>query len=291
MTKSEWISNKIGVLINEGRDRSQAAAIAYSMWENGNYKQEGGYYTNNSTGFQTNYGIPTVPNSGVFNPPINPNFNPIGYNPVIPQSLFSPPQQSVSEQFVNSNPLPFQNPNEFQNGIGYTPNAAQYASDNMSGTEGTGSTSQQQYQDWVKYNILNPYNQGMDLTSSLAYTGQQFGQGNTGQGVMGAGLSLLKGARSFLSGYGSGKAQQDLEKQMRDRLYNNDENLYNRVDTYQEGGDVTNADVMTGAVISEVPLQQPTNPEYMAYYNQLLDRKIVGYKFNDKTQQYEVEYE
>lgn len=95
----------------------------------------------------------------------------------------------------------------------------------------------QQYNDWIKYNILNPYRQGMDLNTSLAYTGQQFGQGNTGRGLLGAGLSALKGARSFMSGYASGKGQQTLEQQMYDRLYNSDESLYNRdVATYQSGG-------------------------------------------------------
>lgn len=127
MNKKDWISNKIGILINEGRDRDQAAAIAYSMWDKGNYKQEGGsivynplnedyfkkvqeylsnftpalqpmpvqqmggYYTNNSTGFQTNYGEPTVPNNGEFNAPPNQNFNSISYNPSIPQNLNIPP--------------------------------------------------------------------------------------------------------------------------------------------------------------------------------------------------------
>lgn len=327
MNKQEFISHKIAILINEGKKPDQAAAIAYSMWSNGDHKQEGGstvynplnedyfkkvqdylanftpalqpmpvqqmggYYINNPTGFQTNYGVPTVPNNGEFNATQNQNFNSIGYNPSIPQSLNTSPQQSVSEQFASNNPLPFQNTNEFQNGVGYTPNAAQYANQNLANTPATEGVTETQNQDWIKYNILNPYNQGMDLTSSLTYTGQQFGQGKTGQGIMGAGLSLLKGARSFLSGYASGKSQQDLEKQMRDKLYNNDSNLYTRTDTYQEGGETTNADLMTGAVISEVPLQQPNNPEFMPYYNQLLDRKIVGYKFNEDTQQYEVEYE
>ncbi len=293
MTKDEWISHKIGILINEGRPRDQAIAIAYSMWGSGDNKQQGGYYTNNATGFQTNYGVPTVPNSGGFttggydlNNPYQPqNFQPIGYNPSVPTSLVEQPQ-TVSQQFTNSNPLPFKDPNQFQNGVGYTPNPT-----NLVGDPGQGQQNNTQYQDWVKYNILNPYNQGMDLTSSLTYTGQQFGQGNTGQGIMGAGLSLLKGARNFLSGYGSGKAQQNVENQLKDNLYNNDASLYSRTDNYQEGGEITNADLVTGAFITEAPLQQPQNPEHMPYYNQLLDRKIIGYTFNPTTQQYEVEYE
>lgn len=327
MTKNEWISHKIQILENEnkGRSHQQNIAIAYSMAEK-EFKQEGGdigytpsnedyfkniqtylsnftpalqnmpvsqmggYYTENPTGFQNNYGIPNVPNSGGFNPPQNQNFQPIGYNPSVPTSLIAE-QQTAAQQFGSNNPLPFTPPQQFENGVGYTPNAAQYASNNIAGTEGTGNNQDPKYQDWVKYNILNPYNQGMDLSSSLAYTGQQFGQGKTGQGVMGAGLSLLKGARNFLSGYASGQGQQNVEKQLRDRLYNNDADLYTRTSNFQEGGDITNADLATGSLITEAPLQQPENPEYMPYYNQLLDRKIIGYTFNPTTQQYEVEYE
>jgi hypothetical protein len=306
MTKNEWISNKIRILEreNKGRSHEQNIAIAYSMAER-EFKQEGGdvYNTMNEDylkkiqSYLSNFSPVLQPmpisQTGGFttggydlnNPYQSQPFQPIGYNPSIPTSLVEQPQ-TAAQQFTNNNPLPFKDPNQFQNGVGYTPSTT-----NLLGDPGQGQQDNTQYQDWVKYNILNPYNQGMDLTSSLTYTGQQFGQGNTGQGVMGAGLSLLKGARSFLSGYGSGKAQQNVENQLKDNLYNNDASLYTRTDTYQEGGNITNADLITGAFITEVPLQQPQNPEHMPYYNQLLDREIIGYTFNPTTQQYEVEYE
>lgn len=131
---------------------------------------------------------------------------------------------------------------------GLQPLNSQYASD----------TESEKEMDWVKYNILNPYGQGMDLGTSLAYTGQQFGKGNTGKGIAGAGLSALKGVRSFLSGYGSGKGQQNVEQQLRDNLYNSDEDLYrgNR-GVYKEGGEVTNADLLTGNYITEEGQQNP----------------------------------
>jgi hypothetical protein len=102
-------------------------------------------------------------------------------------------------------------------------------------TDANGERSAQ-YDDWVKYNIVNPYGNDMDLNTSLAYTGQQFGRGNKSMGAVGAGLSALKGARSFLSGYASGKGQKTVEQQMHEKLYNNDGGLYKRTDTYQSGG-------------------------------------------------------
>jgi len=61
--KSDWISNKIGILMREGRPQKQAIAIAYSMWnqkhEMGGTQlpmmQKGNYYKNNPAGMQTNY--------------------------------------------------------------------------------------------------------------------------------------------------------------------------------------------------------------------------------------------
>ena len=112
--------------------------------------------------------------------------------------------------------------------------------------------------DWIKYNILNPYGQGMDLGTSLAYTGQQFGKGNTGMGIAGAGLSALKGVRSFLSGYGSGKGELNVEQEMRDKLHNSDEQLYRgKRGVFKEGGEITNADLLTGNYITEEGQQDP----------------------------------
>lgn len=73
--KSDWISNKIGILMREGRPQKQAIAIAYSMWnqkhEMGGTQlpmmQNGNYYQNNLAGMQTNYtgATPQLPNKPV----------------------------------------------------------------------------------------------------------------------------------------------------------------------------------------------------------------------------------
>lgn len=95
----------------------------------------------------------------------------------------------------------------------------------------------------TRYNIFNPYG-GLDLNTSLNYTGQQFGQGNVGMGVAGAGLSFLKGARELLGGYSSGRENQRVRNEYFDNLYNQ-EPLY----TYaQQGGKktISNAEALTG---------------------------------------------
>lgn len=235
MNKQEWISNKIGILIREGRPKDQAVAIAYSMYERGDHMQEGGLPTAQQGLYFANgqdlYGNMVQNAQNMQQPP--------GYTGV-PSTSYPAAPQPLNQQDYNKS-------KGYDPNMGYTGYVQGDA--NLSGkvdakdkvdkfgqpTEGGQPSAQ--YDDYIKYNILNPYNQGMDLSTSVAYTGQQFGQGHTGQGVMGAGLSLLKGARSFLSGYGAGKGQQDLEKQMKDKLYNNDEKLYNRdVTTYQGGG-------------------------------------------------------
>lgn len=231
MTKQEWISHKIGILIKEGRPKDQAIAIAYSMWEDGDKKQEGGFQYNRT-----------------FMP------QDLGYNPTMPTSL-NTPQPNAYGDFANQldNKYPMQQmsptlgwqfqPNpEIKQDLGakdqYSPeNVTKNAVKGVMGTEGTGTTDNTEYNDWVKYNIVNPNaGGGMDLGTSLTYTGQQFGKGNTGMGVAGAGLSALKGVRNFLSGYGAGKSQQNVEREYHDKMYNNDAGLYTRTDNYLEGG-------------------------------------------------------
>ena len=84
----------------------------------------------------------------------------------------------------------------------------------------------------TRYNIMNPYG-GMDLESSLAYTGQQFSKGNTGMGIAGAGLSLLKGARNFMGGYASGKESNRVKNEYLDKRFNQNPNFARA----QQGGE------------------------------------------------------
>lgn len=44
MDKNQWISGKIKSLMSEGKPQDQAIAIAFSMWERGDHKEDGGYF-------------------------------------------------------------------------------------------------------------------------------------------------------------------------------------------------------------------------------------------------------
>lgn len=221
MNKNKWISDKIGILIKEGKPREQAVAIAYSMWERGDHMQQGGFKYDRSFNTQ---GIPytsvnpslTTSSFEMYNNYANQLGEALPQAPILATGQFNP---------NNLNSLQSNFKDQYS-----AENITKQAVKGVMESDVTPAVDNTQYNDWVKYNILNPYGQGMDLNTSLAYTGQQFGQGNTGMGIAGAGLSALKGVRSFLSGYGSGRGQQNVERQMRDKLYNSDENLY------QQGG-------------------------------------------------------
>lgn len=64
---------------------------------------------------------------------------------------------------------------------------------------------------YSKLNIYNPYG-GIGLDQSLFYAGQGFGSKDPFKATVGTGLSLLKGARGFLSGYSSAKASKEAEE-------------------------------------------------------------------------------
>jgi hypothetical protein len=217
MNKQQWISAKIAKLIGEGRNQQQAITIAYSMWEQGGNKdlpemQFGGAY---------DYSVPDASFRMSTPTSLNTTKDSFSLNYQAPQFDIPQVPASMMGQFQ---PSP-----EINSEAGFK---EQYSQENMNKRASTGvlgaepSKGEGENQDWVKYNILNPYGQGMDLGTSLAYTGQQFGKGNTGMGIAGAGLSALKGVRSFMSGYGSGKGERNVQDQMREDLYNSDEKLY-----------------------------------------------------------------
>lgn len=98
-----------------------------------------------------------------------------------------------------------------------------------------------QYNDITRVNIPNLYG-GVDLEGALAYAGQGFGSGNNFQGGLGAGLSVLKGARNFLTGYASGKESDRVKKDQFNDIYNSKINYQYA----QQGKEVTNAEFLTG---------------------------------------------
>lgn len=251
--KQDWISEKIGILIKEGRPQKQAIAIAYSMW---NQKHEMGgtqlpkyqfagtaeldqygqplpnalstpdpnYYQNNPAGMQTNFGGATS-QTPQFNFKANPGIpqtldlklngtepwkNGLGANPNATNAL-----GTVPTDYSSKFPLPAGMKPAMPKDIGYTPPTAsemakgvQEATPNDGGsatrkkveTSGTGITQ-----------FINPYGDvGMD--DALGFSGQQFAKGNTGAGIAGAGLALLKGTKTFLGAMGSQKRTNQIMK-------------------------------------------------------------------------------
>lgn len=108
------------------------------------------------------------------------------------------------------------------------------------------STPQPNYNDITRYNIPNLYS-GIDLEGALAYAGKGFGEGNYGQAVLGTGLSALKGARNFLTGYSSGKESNRVKKEMYNDLYNPSINYAYA----QQGGELTNSEMLTGQFVTD----------------------------------------
>ena len=96
-----------------------------------------------------------------------------------------------------------------------------------------------------RFNILNSYG-GIGLEDSLAYTGQAFGNKEYGKGAMGAGLSLLKGSRNFLTGYASGKENNRVKNEYMDKRFNTDPNFK----AFQQGG-LKNSEFLTGQFVAD----------------------------------------
>lgn len=94
-------------------------------------------------------------------------------------------------------------------------------------------------------NIYNPFS-GVSLDDSLRYAGQGFGEKDPFKAGIGTSLSLLKGARGFLSGYANGTESRRVAKQNEDTLYNQNRNyIYQQ----QGGKKITNAENLTGQFI------------------------------------------
>lgn len=100
---------------------------------------------------------------------------------------------------------------------------------------------QPQYNDTTRINVPNLY-AGVDLDASLAYAGQGFGSGNAWQAGLGTGLSVLKGARNFLTGYAGAKESQRVKKEQFNDIYNPKINYQYA----QQGGEITNSQYLTG---------------------------------------------
>lgn len=240
MNKDEFIKHKMKILVGkEGYNRNQAYAISLSLWskEGGkkNYAQQAGY-----PNIMNNYEPPTFQNlpqnrnSQMFQTPPQ-NINPsIGYNMGNYQSLSLPNKPNSANTFANNNQLPFEQP--IQNNIGYNP--LDLKQDYSKYLYNSNTIDQQQNQDQQhqneRVNIINPFGGGYSLDQSITAAGQGFGEGNYGKAGLATGLSLLKGARNFMSGYAGGKESGRVQNEYLDNTYN----APIKYDFRQQGGDM-----------------------------------------------------
>lgn len=232
MDKDKWISNKIKKLMQEKMPQKQAVAVAYSMYEQNN-KMQGG-------------GAQPYPNA-------------------FPNGIYSYPQQDFNFRpfTFDSNPSTNVNLGNF-NAVNPTINPEYVSNQGAITTEYTNppvaqidglNTSNTRYNNIYSNQIFNPYtgvsfdNALFGLGQSIGYTGENKGA-NTVRGLAAAGKILTSGARTFLSGLGYEQANQRAYNDYMQKMYNPDQ----AYTSYQDGGQITNAQALTGAFLPEMPV-------------------------------------
>lgn len=119
---------------------------------------------------------------------------------------------------------------------------------------------------------------GVGLEQAINYAARGFGEGDAGKASVGTGLGLLKLARNFMSGYGTGKEDRRVYDEMQKRLYEGN----NSMEYAQEGGrKISNAELMTGHYLTEDPNGGNVNVEdgeYVKDMNTGNVQEVVGEK-------------
>lgn len=253
--KQAWISNKIGVLMGEGRPQKQAIAIAYSMW---NQKHEdGGYqmpeYQNAGT---INFG--QAPNAfSLYNrtPDFNKSLNldtkidskDYGFGT---ESQLSNNSLTAGEDWKKNNPLP--------QGV-FASNLSDDATNTTATTTNAVGTNNGIHQ------FYNPYGD-VGMGDALYFGGQEFAKGNNLKGAAGLGLGLLKGTKDFLAGMGNQKRQDTImksynENQRKNMTGENRALAMKMGGYYQDGGqDLTKAYIESGQYPDDAQNWYDNNP-------------------------------
>lgn len=252
--KQEWISNKIGELVREGRPQKQAIAIAYSMYEQ---KHELG-------GRQLPMLQKGPEDMGGFRDPSMPDLgpNPFGQTAVtaLPSNITSNSQYDINKtsQGLPANwstgvtqqkiqPLSLPKP---AGGVpttsmpGTTPaqqitqGPAGAAVDTLAERQGQENARNERdaradFESGARrHQFVDPYS-GYGIGESLAGAGIAAGQGKTGEAVLFGANALLQGTKSFLSGMGAGKRNANLTRSM----YENERDYMMGKPQYEEGGE------------------------------------------------------
>jgi hypothetical protein len=239
--KSDWISEKIGILIKEGRPQKQAIAIAYSMW---NQKHEMGgtqlpKYQFAGTAELDEYGQPlpkpspaptfdyTSSKTALGVPPQIPNIlKPVDLNaPTAASNKAYADQQAKAPQTISISDSELANPTmngnipskEQKDRMAFNKQvntAANNYDDNGNAIDTSLAAEARKKAEASGMGItqfINPYGD-VGLDDALAFTGKSAANGNVGATVGGAALSLLKGTKSFLQGMGAQKRQNQVMK-------------------------------------------------------------------------------
>ena len=261
---------EIKKLIDSGENPKRAVAIAYSMQlkkaklgttvgQDPNYN----YYANNSPYFAIDRTDFNRPDQTAYN-----NFQEQPQQGV--QLDLSDNESTATNMDIYKNPEQLQ---RMQRNKVY--NTATNNYDENGNAINTDDYSNKDY--YSKLNIYNPYG-GIGLDQSLFYAGQGFGNKKPGQAALGTGLSLLKGARGFLSGYSSGKASREsAESSYAQQFKPNTNPVY----LSQEGGTISNAEEMTGAYLTETeeaPTVELEKDEFTLNSQTGEIQKVVGEK-------------
>lgn len=264
MKQEEYINNQMKILIaKNGYNKAQVKQIALASWnKNQNVAQQGFQYPNLLNNYNPSVvqGAEENPNAGFQAPPNYQNFNPnLNLNTTDYSMTSGYAQPNTAQTFANQNPLPFNQ--TIPNDIGYKQfeRSEDYNKYLPKNTEQVQQDTQQ-YNDITRYNVPNLYG-GIDLEGSLAYAGQGFGEGNAMQAGLGTGLSILKGARNFMTGYSSGKENNRVKREQLDKLYDQNINYVAR----QQGGYNDNSTVWkyVSPQMQEGGKYQPTNAEML----------------------------
>ena len=238
--KQDWVSEKIGKLVREGRPQKQAIAIAYSMWEQKHemggtqlpmMQDAGTWYKNNPPVFVEGFGTPeylasqegqatntNTPNKFNFkaNPqiggPLNLNTkaepwkyglgqDPNYVNPLSTESL------TAGKDWAAKNPLPAGVKQPMATSLGFEPMTATELSKGVQNAKVTNDGGAAARATTGITQFYNPYG-GIGMRNALEFSGEQFAKGNTGLGIVGAASGALQGAKAFLSGM-SGQTRQN----------------------------------------------------------------------------------
>ena len=248
--KSDWISNKISILVKEGYPQKQAVAIAYSMYENkhgnGGYQlpmyQTAGMFGNNQFGQKDKF----TPNPSIASPEqfseqmkktaeIKPTDYGLGVDPNKPNPL--------SEESLTAGQDFAKRAEDYTNSKGVQ--LPQNFDKNIFGEEGSNEkeksdTAPLDVKGEQPFQFFNPYS-GFDIPTAASTLGSSIESGDT-FGTVASGLKLATGlARNFLGGMGQERrknymTQQSYEKQREGMTGEGRETALKAGGYYQEGG-------------------------------------------------------